>query len=90
MIRRYQNEDVEEGRFDPLALVESGEHPPRDRLPPVPVRERAFVSAELTLLFRLAGLPVLHMWDGTAGNWGRRPLDLDEMEIMVVAWRETD
>jgi Na+-translocating ferredoxin:NAD+ oxidoreductase RnfD subunit len=26
-----------------------------------------------------------HIWGGTAGNWGRRPLDLDEMEMMVVA-----
>jgi hypothetical protein len=25
------------------------------------------------------------MWGGTAGNWGRRPLDLDEIEIMIVA-----
>jgi hypothetical protein len=25
------------------------------------------------------------MWGGTAGNWGRRELDLDEIEIMVVA-----
>jgi hypothetical protein len=40
------------------------------------------------LLCRLAGLSVLHTWGGTAGNWGRRPLDLDEMEIMVVARRE--
>jgi len=25
------------------------------------------------------------MWGGTAGNWGRRPLDLDEIEIMILA-----
>ena len=37
------------------------------------------------LLFRLAGLSVLNIWGGTAGNWGRRTLDQDEMEIMVVA-----
>jgi hypothetical protein len=24
-------------------------------------------------------------WGGTAGNWGRRFLDFDEIEIMVVA-----
>jgi hypothetical protein len=40
---------------------------------------------ELVLLFRLAGMTVLNMWGGTAGNWGRRPLDLDEIEIMAVA-----
>jgi len=25
------------------------------------------------------------MWGGTVGNWGRRPLDLDEIEIMILA-----
>ena len=85
MLRRAQNKDVAEGRFDPLTLVWSSEHPPREGLPPVALRERAFVPTELLLLFRMAGLSVLHMWGGTAGNWGRRTLDLDEMEIMVVA-----
>jgi hypothetical protein len=30
-------------------------------------------------------MSVINIWGGTAGNWGRRPVDLDEMEIMVVA-----
>jgi hypothetical protein len=30
-------------------------------------------------------MPVLNIWGGTAGNWGRRKIDLDEIEIMVVA-----
>lgn len=85
MIRRVTNKDVEEGRFDPRALVESSECPPRENLPAIPVREKAFVPTELALLFRLAGMSVLNIWGGTAGNWGRRPIDLDEMEIMIVA-----
>jgi SAM-dependent methyltransferase len=85
MLRRYQNEDVADGSFDPLTLVESSAHAPREGLPAVAVRERGFVPIELRLLFRLAGLSVLNMWGGTAGNWGRRPIDLDEIEIMVVA-----
>jgi len=85
MFRRYQNQDVAEGRFDPLTIVESSAHPPREGLPAVAVRERAFVPTELTLLFRVAGMSVLNVWGGTAGNWGRRPLDLDEIEIMIVA-----
>lgn len=85
LIRRHTNEDVAEGRFDPLTMVESSEHPPREGLLPVAVRERAFVPTELVLLFRLAGMSVLNIWGGTAGNWGRRTIDLDEMEIMVVA-----
>lgn len=85
MIRKYQNEDVAAGRFDPMTLVERLEYPPREGLPPFPTRERAFVPTELVLLFRMAGMEMLNLWGGTAGNWGRRPLDLDEMEIMAVA-----
>lgn len=85
MLRRYQNQDVAEGRFDPLTMVESSEHMPQEGMPAVAVRERGFVPTELVLLFRLAGMSVLNIWGGTAGNWGRRPLDLDEIEIMIVA-----
>jgi SAM-dependent methyltransferase len=85
MIRKYQNKDVAEGRFDPLTLVESSEHPPREGLASIAVRERGFVATELILLFRLAGMSVLNTWGGTAGNWRRETLDLDEIEIMVVA-----
>lgn len=85
MLRNCTNADVAEGRFDPLTMVQSSEHPPREGLPAVALRERAFVPTELILLFRLAGMSVLNVWGGTAGNWGRRPLDLDEIEIMIVA-----
>jgi len=85
MLRRYTNKDVSEGRFNPLTMVESSEHPPREGLPAIAVRERAFTPTELILLFRLAGMSVLNIWGGTAGNWGRRTLDLDEIEVMIVA-----
>ena len=85
MLRKYENKDVAEGRFDPLTMVESSEYSPREGLPAIAVRERAFIPTELILLFRLAGMSVLNIWGGSAGNWGRRPLDLDEIEIMIVA-----
>ncbi len=90
MLRRYKDTDVAEGRFDPMTLVESGAYPPRDGLAAVAVRERGFVPTELRLLFRLAGMSVLNMWGGTAGNWGRRTLDLDEIEIMIVAQKTAE
>lgn len=90
MLRTYSNEDVATGRFDPLTLVESSEMPPRAGLPAIAVRERGFVATELTLLFRIAGLSVVNMWGGTAGNWGRRTLDLDEHEIMIVATKTAE
>jgi len=37
------------------------------------------------LLFRLAGFVVENIWGGTAGNWGHRQLELDEMEVMIIA-----
>jgi ubiquinone/menaquinone biosynthesis C-methylase UbiE len=90
MLRKYQNKDVAEGRFNPLTMVASSEHPPQEGLPAVAVRERAFVPTELLLLFRIAGMSVLNMWGGTAGNWGRRSLDLDEIEIMIVACKTAE
>jgi 2-polyprenyl-3-methyl-5-hydroxy-6-metoxy-1,4-benzoquinol methylase len=85
MIRRHTNDDVREGRFDPLLMVASSAHSPREGLPAIPLRERAFVPTELVLMCRLAGMSVINVWGGTAGNWGRRALDLDEIEIMIVA-----
>ncbi len=35
-------------------------------------------------------MKVLHIWGGTAGNWGKRMIDLDEMEIMVVACKTAE
>ena len=90
MLRTHSNEDVVAGRFDPLTLVESAEMPPREGFPAISVRERGFAATELTLLFRIAGLSVVNMWGGTAGNWGRRILDLDEYEIMIVATKTAE
>jgi len=90
MIRKFKNKDVADGRFDPLTMVESSECAPQEGLPPIAVRERAFVPTELVLLCRLAGMSVLHIWGGTAGNWGRRNIDLDEIELMVVARKTAD
>jgi SAM-dependent methyltransferase len=85
MVRMHKQQDVEHGSFDPLTLSQTGEHCPAEGHPPVRATERAFVPTELVLLFRLAGLTVRHIWGGTAGNWGRRKIGLDEIEIMVVA-----
>jgi len=85
MLRKYQKKDIEEGRFDPITMVESSEYPPQEGLPAIPVRERAFAPTELRLLLHMAGMSVLGIWGGTAGDWGKRPLDLDEIEVMVVA-----
>jgi len=89
MIRDATAEQVERGAFDPATLTESfemeweAEDGPRS----VPIRQRGYVPSELALLCREAGFTVEHVWGGTAGAWGRRPVELDEMEIMAVLRR---
>jgi cyclopropane fatty-acyl-phospholipid synthase-like methyltransferase len=73
----------EKNIFDPLTLSEVSEC--CDPGHPGAMRERGFVPTELQLLFRIAALNVLHIWGGTAGEWWRGEINLDEMEIMVVA-----
>lgn len=42
------------------------------------------------MLFHLTGMTVLNIGGGTAENWGRRLLDLDEIEIMTVAQKSAE
>lgn len=87
LARAFTPDDVESGRFDPLASTERSELAPPGHVGPSPLRERAFTPTELRLMFTVAGFDVLSIGGGTAGNWGERPLELDEYEIMVRARR---
>jgi len=49
------------------------------------LRERGFTIPELKVSLQLAGFEVEYVGGGTAGNWGKRPLELDEFEIMAIA-----
>ncbi len=91
-VRKYSQEDVEKGKFDPTTMttvylmeLETGGGKKK-----LSVRERGFVPTELVLMFRQAGFDVENVWGGTAGKWGRRTVDLDEMEIMIVAHKSID
>ena len=85
VIREYTQEDVEQERFDLLTISALTETIPAAGFPAMRLRERAFVPTELVLLFQQAGMQVINIWGGTAGNWKRQKINLDEMEIMVVA-----
>ena len=50
----------------------------------LPVWERYYTPSEMARMLDQAGIAVEYVWGGTAGAWNRRPLLLDEMEIMVV------
>lgn len=86
-IRKLAQEDVEQGRFDPVTMLEAADEewdlPEGKKI--VHVRERRYTPPELVALFQQTGFNVEHIWGGTAGRWGRRQLELDEVEIMVVA-----
>ena len=92
MIRQSTQEDVKNGLFDPINIIET--HPAEYRMPEIKksvlVRERGYIASELSTLFRLAGFEVEHIWGGTAGDWGRRQVELDEIEIMIIAKKPSD
>jgi len=89
-IRRYKNEDVRAGKFDPLTLVETFtmEYETPDGRKSVDLRERGYIASELMLMMKLTGFDVKNVWGSTAGNWRRDLLDLDEIEMMLIAVRE--
>jgi len=86
-IREVSDEDVVAGSFDPATMVQV-----RDEVfgiggfeGPMRYKERLYTPPELIALLTAHGFAVAHCWGGTAGRWGRRPLELDEIEVMVVA-----
>jgi 2-polyprenyl-3-methyl-5-hydroxy-6-metoxy-1,4-benzoquinol methylase len=87
MIRGSNAEDVENGVFDPISLCRTNrmESETPEGKQELIIIEHGYIPSELTMLLRSAGFDVEHIWGGTAGNWGKRPIDLDEMEIMAVA-----
>ncbi len=89
LMRRFTDDDVLSGRFDPDTSVRAYElecDTPSGKQT-IAVRERGFTPSELVLLLRAAGFEVEHIWGGTAGRWGRRKVELDEIEIMIVGRR---
>lgn len=86
-IRQFSQADVQSGRFDPRTMIEvfTVEWETPLGTEKVTVRERGYLPQELIRLFHEAVLEVEHIWGGTAGQWGRRQIDLDEVEVMVVA-----
>lgn len=83
----YSQEEVDQGQFDPMAMTEnySVEWETPEGIVKMPVRERGYVPTELKLLFQVAGFQVAGIWGGTAGDWNKEPVKLDEFEIMVLA-----
>ncbi|HHW05881.1 MAG TPA: hypothetical protein GXX32_08300 [Methanothermobacter sp.] len=88
----YNDNDVKEGRFDPLTITVI--HPLTELIKDAPsnilIREKGFTVIELMHMFRASGFSVEHIWGGTAGSWKRKPLKMDEMEVMVLSRKIKD
>lgn len=85
-IRHMTDEQVEQGVFDPATMLAQYENewdlPEGKRV--VMIRERLFIPPEMVAMLRHAGFQVEHVWGGTAGEWLKRPIKLDEVEAMYV------
>lgn len=90
-IRNLTQEDVDSGRFNPVTMVEHymDEWDLPEGKKQVEVKERRYLPFELRQMFAQVGLRVENIWGGTLGKWEKRQsINLDEIEIMVVATKE--
>lgn len=87
VIRRVTEDHVEKGAFNPgtMEMFYADEWQLPEGSVPMYLRERLFIPPEITAMMHHAGLAVEHIWGGTAGEWGERPLKMDEIEVMFVA-----
>jgi 2-polyprenyl-3-methyl-5-hydroxy-6-metoxy-1,4-benzoquinol methylase len=88
-LRMYGEADVQAGRFDPLTMVELGamEIETAEGRRSIPTRERGYIPTELSMMLQHAGVEVVRISGGTAGNWRLERPSLDEMELMAVVRR---
>jgi 2-polyprenyl-3-methyl-5-hydroxy-6-metoxy-1,4-benzoquinol methylase len=91
-IRKASQEDIQAGRFDHMSLVETFtlDYEAADGRRTITLRERGFVPSELRLMLEVTGFQVEHVYGGTAGDWNRGPVKLDEIELMAIARRSDD
>lgn len=91
-IRRFTDDHVRQGVFDPATMrsryQETMDIPGGPKT--VLINERLFIPPEMVAMLRHVGFEVDHVWGGTAGEWGRRPLKLDEIEMMIVSRRPSE
>jgi SAM-dependent methyltransferase len=87
--RRIREVGADDTGFDPVTMtqVREDDFTVGGASGPMRYKERLYIVPELVALLGQSGFGVEHVWGGTAGRWGRRPLELDEIEMMVVARR---
>lgn len=83
LIRQYSDSDIENGIFDPISISEIMEHT-LENGQKIILKEKYFLPSEIIKLLEDTGFKVLNIWGGTAGSWNKKPLKLDEMEMMII------
>ena len=87
-IRAFDDGDVEAGRFDPLTLTEASDVSELSEQDLSSLRERGYTPPELHRMLTWTGFQVSGIYGGTAGDWGLRRPELDEMELMAIAAKD--
>jgi SAM-dependent methyltransferase len=89
LLRQHRAEDIASGAFDPATLTERHliEWDTEAGHRKTVIREHGHRPDELQALFEAAGFAIRHIGGGTAGNWGYRPVDPEEHEVMLIARR---
>lgn len=90
MIRLMSAEDIADGSFDPVTLVNISECTWEDANGSeqiVSARIRNYLPTELTMFLQQSGFTVEHIWGGT---YGRNPIDLDGYIINVISSKSTE
>ena len=86
-VRAATDRCIDTGRFDPLTMTELSDV--RELLPNVApsatLRERYYTAPEIRRMAEDAHLTVRGIHGGTAGNWGLRPVELEDYELMLIA-----
>lgn len=87
MVRNATPQSIAAGAFDPTTMCERS-----DVLELAPgmglegrLRERGYTAPELRRLAEHIGFRVRGVYGGTAGDWGLRPVTLDDYELMLIA-----
>ena len=86
-IRQITPEQIESAEFDPATMTQRITE--EFDMPGGPVErsytERLSIPPELVAIVESAGFDVQHVWRGNAARWERKPLNMDEMEFMIVS-----
>ena len=90
MIREITDEDVAVGKADLFTLTTQNEIEVEKSGITTVIRgiERYYTPPELVRMVNRIGLKIDHVYSGTAGNWNKETIKLDEIEFMAIGHKK--